>query len=377
MRKCIICGEDISHLRSHAKLCGKKTCENAYRKIRKKQPKVKRYCIICGEDITHLAPQRKICDKIECRKTHSRNHYQSHLIEKTCSKCGKIFFGTGKQVCCDVCSKKKDILYETIERPILCKYCGKIITYETVNKTYKTNPEGKPKVCDECKKNTYIRFSNRMKVLNPSFDPEIATKSGNKRREIYEQKCISKGEVPKPKYVYKGESKEEMVLRMKTNNPMHNPESRNKMIKTLTSKYENGEIVKHFGKDNWNWKGNRNFNYAVRTSLRKWVREMMEKQNFICEKCGKNKTELHVHHLIPLRDIINNTLNELNLTLENLRDIEGTTEYFSIIQQIVDYHYNTENVGIVVCPECHTLLDKFYRRKTHENRKNYKNKEEL
>ena len=53
-----------------------------------------------------------------------------------------------------------------------------------------------------------------------------------------------------------------------------------------------------------------NFNKAVRIELRKWVKEQMEKVHYICQKCGKTRTELYVHHLHPLRDIILDTLNK-------------------------------------------------------------------
>lgn len=53
---------------------------------------------------------------------------------------------------------------------------------------------------------------------------------------------------------------------------------------------------------------------------------------------------------------------------------EGSERYFNIIKQIVDYHNDsTDNIGIVVCPECHNELDDYYKRKTHENKINKEN----
>lgn len=41
----------------------------------------------------------------------------------------------------------------------------------------------------------------------------------------------------------------------------------------------------------------------------------MEKVDFTCQRCGKTHTELHVHHLHPLRNIIEEILNKNNLSV--------------------------------------------------------------
>ena len=155
--------------------------------------------------------------------------------------------------------------------------------------------------------------------------------------------------------------REETAERMRQHNPMFDKNVSKKVAKTLKQRYKDGTIPKHFGKDNWNWKGNRNFNKAVRINLRKWVKEMFIKNNFTCQICGKNKGELHVHHIVPLRDIISNFMEKENYTIEYINVIEGTDEYQEFINKIVKYHYDNDNIGIVLCPECHTKMDRQYR----------------
>lgn len=363
-RKCIICGADISHRKKNAILCEKKSCENKYRKIRLTN-KSKRYCEVCGDDISNLPSQRRICLKEECIAEQKRRKYKESLKEKICQYCGEKFYGTLRQVNCEKCCRKKNIEYEIITRPIKCKHCGKIIRYEEIKLASKTNIEqGKTEVCEECKKKNYEKSSIRMKNNNPSYNYENVLK-GIKTREV------RYGFKRKPKK--KGETKEEMRLRMKTNNPMQREEVRNKVADTLRKKYKEGKLKKYFGKDNWNWKGNRQFNKAVRIALRRWVKMLFEETNYTCQKCGKINTELHVHHLLPLRTIIKEELENENITIEYINKIEGTEEYYNIINKIVQFHYEHKDIGIVVCPDCHEILDNFYKcKKKNENTKNRK-----
>ena len=50
-----------------------------------------------------------------------------------------------------------------------------------------------------------------------------------------------------------------------------------------------------------------------------------------------------------------------NYTIEYINDIEGTDEYQEFINKIVKYHYDNDNIGIVLCPECHAKIDRQYR----------------
>lgn len=309
-RRCIICGKDISHLKSNAKLCGNKKCENAYAKIRKATKNDDRFCEICGDRINDLPRQRKICLKEECIRQQKIRKYHSALKAKICERCGNEFEGTYKQKLCPQCREnRKPLERKEIEVTLYCKYCKKPIGKEVRLMTILSSTEDYTFVCDECKQVHREETAERMRKHNPMFDKDICKKVG----------------------------------------------------KTLKQRYKDGIIPKHFGKDNWNWKGNRNFNKAVRINLRKWVKEMFIKNNFTCQICGKNKGELHVHHIVPLRDIISNFMEKENYTIEYINVIEGTDEYQEFINKIVKYHYDNDNIGIVLCPECHTKMDRQYR----------------
>ena len=309
-RKCIICGKDISHLKSNAKLCGDKKCEYAYAKIRKATKDDDRFCEICGDKINDLPRQRKICLKEECIRQQKIRKYHSALKTKICERCGNEFEGTYKQKLCPQCREnRKPLERKEIEVTLYCKYCKKPIGKEVRLMTILSSTEDYTFVCDECKQAHREETAERMRQHNPMFDKNISKK----------------------------------------------------VAKTLKQRYKDGTIPKHFGKDNWNWKGNRNFNKAVRINLRKWVKEMFIKNNFTCQICGKNKGELHVHHIEPLRDIISNFMEKENYTIEYINDIEGTDEYQEFINKIVKYHYDNDNIGIVLCPECHAKMDRQYR----------------
>lgn len=309
-RKCIICGKDISHLKSNAKLCGDKKCEYAYAKIRKATKDDDRFCEICGDKINDLPRQRKICLKEECIRQQKIRKYHSALKAKICERCGNEFEGTYKQKLCPQCREnRKPLERKEIEVTLYCKYCKKPIGKEVRLMTILSSTEDYTFVCDECKQAHREETAERMRQHNPMFDKNVSKK----------------------------------------------------VAKTLKQRYKDGTIPKHFGKDNWNWKGNRNFNKAVRINLRKWVKEMFIKNNFTCQICGKNKGELHVHHIEPLRDIISNFMEKENYTIEYINDIEGTDEYQEFINKIVKYHYDNDNIGIVLCPECHAKMDRQYR----------------
>ena len=380
-RKCKFCGGDISHLRANATICGSKECRNAYARWKKNAPKEPRFCEICGTPIDNLPGQRRICKNPECEAEQKRRKYAQALKEKVCEKCGKTFMGTQKQKLCEECrniSKKENIekitTFEEIEQKIVCKYCGKLVRTEIKKKTSKTKDILAEGVCDECKELHRQESSIRMKENNPMFDEKTAIKMGDTRRRQYEELCALEGKIPGKRRDYKGETPEMLKERMRLHNPMFNEETRKKVSETMKAKIAAGEITYRKGADNPLWKGNRAFNKSVRIELRLWVRKEFEKASYTCQKCGKTHTELHVHHLIPLRDIINKFLKLNNITIEELNEQIGSEKYFGIIKQIVDYHNNSEdNIGIVVCPECHNELDEFYKRKTHENKINKEN----
>lgn len=375
IRVCKYCGTDITYKSLRATICGCRECTNLYDKERRNKPKEKRYCRICGCDITDLSSQRLTCLNDECIKQNKKNNYAIKLKIKKCDECGKEFEATVKQHLCETCRKEKKLLVKLkkITQEIICQDCGKLI--KTIEKYYNgKNVEKVYGLCEECrcehKKKFSEEASKRMRSNNPMKIPEIAKASGDALREKYLKKCAENGIIPHKRTVKKEnpETIEETRLRMSINNPMKRREVVEKVKKTKNEKIKNGDIIYKKGVEHPLWRGNRTLNKNIRTNLRKWVRSKFESCNFTCQECGKHGGELQVHHIVPLQKIINDFLNEKNLTKEYLNSIEGTTEYINFIDEIVKYHNEHYEIGIVVCPECHNKLDKFYRRKTHDKK---------
>lgn len=81
-RHCIICGDEIPATAHRLKkICGKSDCllEQQRRSTRKSYHKLlghtepeKRSCVVCGDDITHLRGNRVVCEKESCLKERKR-----------------------------------------------------------------------------------------------------------------------------------------------------------------------------------------------------------------------------------------------------------------------------------------------------------------
>lgn len=374
-RYCLYCGKDISDRKLSAKICDNPECEKKRQRDRKTN-NTQRLCMICGCDISDLPPQSKICKKEECHKIRSKQLYDNAQVKKICTCCGNEFIGTQKQLVCSDCKKTRYIrkVQNTpqITQNVYCENCGTHI--ETLQK-YKTVHiyETVYKLCNNCltkkKEENYKHSSERMKKDNPMFNEETKAKVSNTIRNNYIKKCNELGIEPRKHYIRPEvpETKEDLIKRMKENNPMFNKETVEKMKKTYQQHIADGIIKYKKGSEHWLWKGNRELNGYVRVALRKWVKHMFENAQFTCQHCGKTHTELHVHHTKPLRNIISEFLDKNNYTIEYMNSIVGSQEYINFIQEIVDYHFQeNENIGIVVCPECHNKLDPYYNQKKYD-----------
>ena len=349
MRYCRFCGKDISHLSRRATICGSIECKRAYDNWNRKNKNRDRFCIICHSNINNLHHSRLLCENPDCHKQYQKDKYNKQRLI-TCTKCGNLFYGTPKRLVCDECKKNVVKKYKTQEQFIYCKYCNKLIKKLVKNITKEIPIERHDGVCDECKKNNNIKSSKRMMEHNPMFNEEVRRKVSNTKSngtninyDPYKYK--------KPKL-----TKEDISKRMKEYNPMFNEEVRRKVSNTFKRKINNGELIYKKGKDNHNWKGGQNLNKSIRIELRHWVSELFEKYNYTCQRCGKTNTELHVHHIEPLRDIIEKYSKKYNITRENFID---NPNYKDFINDLLQYHYNND-IGIVVCPTCHQILDKYY-----------------
>jgi hypothetical protein len=219
-----------------------------------------------------------------------------------------------------------------------------------------------------------------MKKNNPMYNSENKEKVSHALKEKYKdglinspfqnnkilKKALHKSQVTRSSFEWKKVNGKKASKRMSKNNPMFRKDVRSKVSETLISKYESGDIVKTVGRDHWLWKGNTNFNKYVRSKLYKvFVRKVMERDNFVCQLCGQTGGRLQVHHTIPLKTIIINVLAQHNYAYDNFDEKVNEDIFVEMANEVVNAH-RIKN-GITVCARCHGIIDKYYKRKTHEN----------
>jgi hypothetical protein len=382
-RTCKICGKDISDKRPQAIICESKECGKKWNEYIK-SPDYHRYCEICGKNIDHLPKQKRLCEDPKCRKEKNRIIYNFLKVhEQICKKCGTKFIATAKQEFCEKCRHDQtDKEFEDFEQTIVCKYCGRPVKTVIIKKTSKSLKERPLGVCDECKKKNLEIVSNNMKEHNPMYNEEISLKSHETRKNRTRQRYKELGLEYKEPGVTENyqtlkdqypemNNKERQKLFMQIYNPMKNKDIAYKVGFTLKTGYIDGKYEKFFGGDNWNYKGNRNFNKVVRDHISEWIKKELKRSNYKCEICGVHSNKLHVHHQEPLREIIQKILEENNTTIEYLENNKDTDFYNEIINKIVEYHNTHDDIGIVVCPSCHDDLDQKYHKPKNIKIENY------
>lgn len=334
-----------------------------------------RYCVICGKDLTGTR-RIKTCESEECIRANKHLKYQQRLTEKVCKYCGKTFAGKDKELLCSECKGTLKATYRKTEQTVLCQQCGKIIRTQYKNITGMIVPTIY-EVCEDCKNENSIKnrenSSKRMKEHNPMFDKETAKKVGDTERRQYLEKCKELGITPKPRQIRKEikETPEETAKRMHEHNPMYNEKTKRKARETLQNKIASGELIYKRGSEHHLWKGNRPLTKHIRINLRKWVRKCFEDAHFTCQINGERKCELHVHHLEPLRDIIARFLEKYETNSQDILKDEELLNKFT--DDIVKYHWEHPEIGIVVCPKCHHQIDSHYRRLTYNGNKKNEN----
>lgn len=317
----------------------------------------KRTCIICGEDISKLNVRAKICHNPECKKENERRCYQKRLKLHICVHCGKEFIGKDKERLCENCKNiyiKHKFTKKIVEHR--CKHCGELLyTIEKNN----TKPQTLiyDSVCDECKLKNRENFSIRMKLKNSNgYCKEYET------LEDYEKDKQLKIEQEKKNKI---ENKRAWREKMRLNNPMSNPEIVKKCHETRQKRIKSGEIVYKRGKEHKRFKGGRSLMKAVRLKLIKWSRTILERDHFTCTLCGLTDGLLHVHHNERLTDIINKFCKTLQLSRTEIE--YGSVECLKLIDEIVKYHNEHSEIGITLCEECHSKVDKYYHKKLNKN----------
>ena len=280
-------------------------------------------CRDCGKEFeVPRESKRYLCD--ECKIKSFKNHFSYTVEQKIlcrnpkCQNVVKTVIKKGKgskseirgAVLCDYCREHRPMK----EQEIRCPRCGALIEKVLLRDTYQLKTVKFGKLCDNCRK----------------------------ERDI--------------------EIKKEFSERMKSNNPMYDPETRKKVSSTFVEKIKKGEIEYPSGKNHYLFKGTRQFGMDVRSHLyTKWTKPILIRDNFRCTKCGSQKN-LQVHHIYPLRNIIKEVFDELNIKEDSAyftREDIGDTLYEEALKLAIEKH--KLDYGVTLCKDCHEKEDYYYR----------------
>ena len=362
-----------------------------------------RYCQICGKCIDNLHFNCKTCNDPECKKAWNKKVYENQ--QKICKGCGKFFIGTGHQLYCDDCRTKPDFHKEIFDKSlsrkiidVICPECGKVMYQEEVYNTRKDKTTRKSdSLCEDYHNKKMKDISDRMKNKNPMKNPEIVKKNcktrAKKSIKAYVTDCKNKGIEPNIQEFSNKRSRDNLIKklrkegkpipeeyqyqpvseRMRNNNPMKDPKIAKKVGETIKKRIKSGEIIPKKGKDRYNYKGGQKINKALRIALKEWRIHELKRAEYKCEVCGHIGGTLHIHHLEPLKDIIDKFCKKHNVEKKDLNKQLDSDLFKEIIKEIVIYHFE-HNIGIVVCPDCHDKIDKHYYKRKNENKKNHQRK---
>lgn len=224
---------------------------------------MKKICIICKQEFETRDSRSKCCKNIECKRQLRRLSYAADTKECICKKCGRVYFATAKQNhdCCPECTKAKQHVYKKqVEQKHCCRQCKKVLFVEIKNVT-KNIPEFiYDKTCDTCKEINNRAASERMILDNPSYK--------NKKYNSIEEAEEAKRQQQEAKRKYKTDEDRRAAAseRMKTDNPMFNLETRQKVNATLLRRISAGEIA-HDGTKRKNYKGDRGIKNYLRMAI--------------------------------------------------------------------------------------------------------------
>lgn len=315
--------------------------------------------------------------------------YNNTFFDKTCIKCGTPFKGKRLQKQCEKCRKNAHKNsnfknFHTITR--ICKSCGKII--DVIKKVncglYNQNNIVFNDInCKECKRKILSEYQklNNTNVLAEHFDTideynKIKTeKRVLKHKQFLDENIKLLDELrkiePTANFKFDNPYKERLSLLMRLNNPMFNLKTRNKMKITLNNRIKQG-LITYTAKNRKNYTGcSRTIQNYLRSELYLWRKTLLEQSNYSCELCNHSGGMLHVHHTIPYREILKMVCAELNLSSNILKEIKFSDETYCKIKEKLLYFHSTHDCGIVVCPKCHAIIDKFYHlEKKYENTEN-------
>lgn len=267
--------------------------------------------------------------------------YKDRKKLKKCKHCDNVFLATDKQVSCSKeCTRKAKLDGMTKHVHIVqCNTCGKIIStkikYGSLSKDIL-----RYKRCSECCK------KRRTDLAKQRYKEKLKLKIENNPTDFYER-ILRNG-----RKIIQSKSKEKNTkTRMIKNNPMKKNEVKEKVRNTRIENIIAGTLKYKKGKEHHLWKGNRSNNNTIRTRLLKWRKEIHRIKNWKCEICGSNKN-LEVHHLEPLREIIDKFTNKpLSKYLQESEEFENLCEI------ILNYHNEHLEIGQLLCAKCHSTVD--------------------
>ncbi len=120
--------------------------------------------------------------------------------------------------------------------------------------------------------------------------------------------------------------------------------SKNPMFGKIQSEETVERRISQIRRENhWNWKNGKT---SIRNRIKsygkylKWRSEVLERDNYHCQGCGKNNCKLDVHHIIPIRDI---------LEFYNIKKQEEAFDCKDL--------WDIDN-GMTVCRRCHQIQEK-------------------
>lgn len=364
-------------------------------------------CPYCGKTIEYKNKEPKSCQSPDCLRARNRDIYDSHRVKSICSKCGKEYMAAPEQnqSLCSNCARHihNSEGFKEFEQIIICRKCGKPLGTIIKKRTNKRVPYLALKTCDKCKEENRKNQSIFLTLHNPrrgkSFKIQGLEKTfssqffnqlqGIDQKDFINDYCYELYSFPELKDKFKitdsfiynivdylnlkrviNEQNQHKAKCYKEGTyiiedgfefqgfhwaPSKDPIINQKRIDTLKKKSE--EKAKEI-KEQKELKGSY-LAEDIRSYLGKWRKSNLERVNYTCELCGVKDVPLQIHHKIPYRNIYYNCCSQIGVAPMNL--IRKSSEYYQVKDLVVQYHLqHLEDLGLVVCKECHKKIDKIY-----------------
>lgn len=133
-------------------------------------------------------------------------------------------------------------------------------------------------------------------------------------------------------------------------------ENQRKMIsRRMRGKWEGNKNPRHLyplhGKENLNWRGGKTLlYYELRSELKEWKKDSMEKCNYKCVITGGSFD--NIHHLYPFKKIVDEVFETLKMDKRNAVE-DYTEEEFNKIRNLLNQIHNKYGHGVCLCYKIH------------------------